>query len=355
MAGEKTEKATPKKRAEARKKGGGVARSPDLTGAVVMLVGLFALHTFGGKLVAQCRDTMDWALRLIAHPDVVTSRGLSSVILTVAQHVALAVLPVVGACAVAAIVVNVAMVRPKPTLHALRPDPKRLNPMTGFKNIYGPNSLFEGGKSIVKLLAVGSIVALALIPMIPSMGGMIGMTPEQLASAIASDLFGIAIRAAIAYLLIGIIDLVYQRYKTEKSLKMDKQEVKEEAKQQQLPAEVRAAMRRRQMQNARARMMAAVPEADVVVTNPTHYAVALKYDGSNPAPIVVAKGVDLVAARIRELATEADVPLVPDPPLARALHASVEVGHQIPEELFGAVAQVLAFVYRMAGRRRAAA
>jgi flagellar biosynthetic protein FlhB len=167
--------------------------------------------------------------------------------------------------------------------------------------------------------------------------------------------FGIGIRAAAAYLVIGIVDMIWQAHRTEKSMRMDKQEVKDEAKQQTLPAEVRGAMRRRQMQNSRARMMAAVPEADVVVTNPTHYAVALKYDGTNPAPEVVAKGVDLVAARIRELATDAGVPIVPDPPLARALHASVEVGHQIPEELFGAVAQILAFVYRMAGKKRAAA
>jgi flagellar biosynthetic protein FlhB len=355
VAGEKTEKATPKKRAEARKKGGGVARSQDLTGAVVMLVGLFTIHTFGGKLVAHCRDTMDWTLRLIGHPEIVSERGLPSVIMTVLQHVALAVLPIVGACAIAAIVVNVAMVRPKPTMHALRPDAKRLNPLTGFKNIYGPNSLFEGGKSILKVVAVGAIVAMALIPMLPSLGGMIGMTPEQLGSAIVGDVYGIAMRASVAYLVIGIIDIVYQRYRTEKSMKMDKQEVKDEAKQQALPAEVRGAMRRRQMQNSRARMMAAVPEADVVVTNPTHYAVALKYDGTNPAPEVVAKGVDLVAARIRELATDAGVPIVPDPPLARALHASVEVGQQIPEELFGAVAQILAFVYRMAGKRTRAA
>jgi flagellar biosynthetic protein FlhB len=355
VAGEKTEKATPKKREEARKKGGGVARSQDLTGAVVMLVGLTAIHAFGGKLVAHCRETMDWTLHLIAHPDVVSARGLPWVIMTVLQHVALAILPIVGACAIAAIVVNVAMVRPKLSMHGLRMDAKRLNPVTGFKNIYGPNSLFEGGKSILKLLAVGTIVAIALIPMIPSLGGMIGMTPQQLCSAIVGDIYGIGMRAAVAYLLIGIIDIVYQRYRTEKSMKMDKQEVKEEAKQQALPAEVRGAMRRRQMQNSRARMMAAVPEADVVVTNPTHYAVALKYDGSNPAPEVVAKGVDLVAARIRELATDAGVPIVPDPPLARALHASVEVGHQIPEELFGAVAQILAFVYRMAGKRQRAA
>jgi flagellar biosynthetic protein FlhB len=136
---------------------------------------------------------------------------------------------------------------------------------------------------------------------------------------------------------------------------MDKQEIKDEAKSQQLPAEVRGAIRRRQMHNARARMMAAVPEADVVITNPTHYAVALKYDGTSPAPKVLAKGMDHVALRIRELAAEAGVPVVPDPPLARSLHASVEVGEQIPEALFEAVAQVLAYVYRVAGRRRALA
>src|SRR3954453_20754960 len=137
-----------------------------------------------------------------------------------------------------------------------------------------------------------------------------------------------------------------------KQLKMDKQEVKDEAKQQQLPPEVRNALRRRQMAAARARMMADVPTADVVVTNPTHYSVALRYDGTAPAPQVVAKGQDLVALKIREIAAEHGVAVVPDPPLARSLHATVEVGQQIPEELFQAVAQILAYVYRVAGRRR---
>jgi flagellar biosynthetic protein FlhB len=147
---------------------------------------------------------------------------------------------------------------------------------------------------------------------------------------------------------------VWQRHRHEKQLKMDLQEVKEEHKQQQLPAEVRMAMRRRQHSAARARMMGAVPEADVVVTNPTHFAVALKYDGTKTAPEVVAKGQDLLALRIREIAREHGVPIVPDPPLARSLHKSVEVGRQIPEELFAGVAQVLAYVYRVAGRRSAA-
>ena len=165
---------------------------------------------------------------------------------------------------------------------------------------------------------------------------------------------GIAQRAAFAYLLIGVADFFWQRYRHEKSLKMDKQEVKEESKEQSLPAEVRSAQRRRAMQMSRARMMDAVPEADVVVTNPTHFSVALKYDDGKLAPEVVAKGQDLVALKIREIAREHGVPVVPDPPLARGLYASVEVGQAIPEELFAAVAQVLAFVYRTASRKAAA-
>ncbi len=136
---------------------------------------------------------------------------------------------------------------------------------------------------------------------------------------------------------------------------MTKQQVKDETRQYGVSAEVRAALRRRQMQLARSRMMAAVPDADVVVTNPTHFAVALRYDGTRTAPEVVAKGQDLVAAQIRRIAEENDVPIVPDPPLARALHQSTEVGQMIPEELYAAVARVLAFVYRLAGRRRLAA
>ena len=135
---------------------------------------------------------------------------------------------------------------------------------------------------------------------------------------------------------------------------MEKQEIKDEHKQQELPAEVRGQQRRRAMELARARMMDAVPTADVIVTNPTHFSVALRYSAEHPAPVVVAKGQDLLALRIRELARERGIAVVPDPPLARALYANVDIGKQIPEELFQAVAQLLAYVYRIAGRRAAA-
>src|SRR2546421_338984 len=178
--------------------------------------------------------------------------------------------------------------------------------------------------------------------------------PQELSGQLTHTISGLARRAAVAYLLIGLADFAYQKRRHLKSLRMDKQEVKEEAKQQQLPPEVRSALRRRQMAAARARMMAAVPTADVVVTNPTHYSVALRYDGSAPAPEVLAKGQDLVALKIRELAAEHGVPVVGDPPLARSLYASVEVGQQVPEELYEAVAQLLAFVYRVAAQRKMA-
>ncbi len=291
------------------------------------------------------------AFALIATPDVVNARGLGPLISSQATAAGLAAAPVILTCVAAAVLINVIQVGGKPHMQALKPDPKRLNPISGFKNIYGPNALFEGAKSIFKVAAVGAVTALGVLPKLDQFAALVGMPPAELMPTLAHMVLGIAQRAGIAYLLIGIVDYGYQRYRTEKSLKMGKQEVKEEHKSSELPAEVRGAIRRRQMQAARARMMADVPTADVVVTNPTHFAVALRYDAEKAAPEVVAKGADLIAQKIRELAAESGVPVIADPPLARSLHGAVEVGHQIPEELYQAVASLLAYVYRTARRR----
>jgi flagellar biosynthetic protein FlhB len=354
MAGahDKTEKATPKRREEARKKGQ-VAKSQDLNGAMVMIAGLFALAIAGGAIAGRMQHAMTETLGQVADPTVVDRQGIGKLLMGALTDTGLAVAPVAGACLVAGVLASVIQVGFKPSAKAAAPDPKRINPLKGLKQIFSPNSLVEGGKSLVKVGIIGAIVAAALVPILPGMGAMVGMTPTQLVGELISTIMGIAQRAAIAYLVIGVADVAWQKHRHEKSLKMDKQEVKEEHKQQQVPPEVRMAMRRRQASAARARMMGAVPEADVVVTNPTHYAVALKYDGKKAAPEVVAKGQDLLALRIREIAKEHGVPIVPDPPLARSLHKSVEVGRQIPEELFAGVAQVLAYVYRIAGRRAA--
>src|SRR4051794_18524579 len=354
MAGEKTEAPTPKRLEEARKKGQ-VAKSADLNGAVVMLAGLLTIGAAGGRIVGHLREAMLGSLGQIANPEVVSVAGLGELLTRTGGHLAGAMLPVAGSCLAAALLVNVGQVGFKPNLSLLKPDPKKLNPVNGFKQIYGKHALVELAKNLVKVSVVAGIVAAALLPQISTFAGMVGIAPAELSSHLVDQISALAKRAGIAYLVIGLADFAYQKRKMLKQLRMDHQEVKDESKQQQLPPEVRSALRRRQMSAARARMMAAVPTADVVVTNPTHFSVALKYDGTSPAPEVVAKGQDLVALKIREMAAEHGVPVVPDPPLARSLHATVEVGQQVPEELYEAVAQLLAFVYRVAAQRRAIA
>lgn len=352
MASDKTEKATPRKRDEARKQGQ-VARSADLNGAAVMLVGILAIGALGAGIVARLGTLMADTLRQTSDPSVVDRAGLGPLLSNAGMDVLRAAGPIALACCLTGVVLSVLQVGFKPSLKALKPDPKRLNPVSGAKNIFGKNMPVEAGKALAKLIVVGGIVALTLQPRIAQMGAMVGVPPQTIGSSLVGLVRQIAIRAAAVYLLIGLGDFAWQRRRLSKNLMMDKHEVKEEHKQHQLPPEVRAAMRRRQLAAARTRMMQAVPTADVVVTNPTHFSVALKYDPALAAPEVVAKGQDLVALRIRELAAEHGVPVVPDPPLARALHASVEVGRQIPEELFHGVALVLAFVYRRRGRAAA--
>jgi flagellar biosynthesis protein FlhB len=350
---DKTEKATPKKREEARKKGQ-VARSVELNGAVVLMAALMILPAIAPTVLEQTATAARNALSLVSDPSLVSQQGIWTLLERIAVPAALAVAPIAFGCMAAGVVINVLQVGWKPTLGVVKPDPKKLNPVNGFKNLLGPRAGVETVKSLLKVCAVGAIVLQALMSRLDELGALIGMPPVALMPELASQVLHIAQRGAAAYLVIALLDYAYQRYKHDKDLRMDKQEVKDEYKQQSTPAEVRSAMRRRQMQAANRRMMDAVPTADVVVTNPTHYAVALRYLPDKGAPEVVAKGVDHVAAKIRAAAREAGVPLVPDPPLARSLHAAVEIGHVIPEELYHAVAQVLAYVYRMAAKRKAA-
>ncbi len=356
MAGEdRTEKATPKHREKARKQGQ-IAHSSDLNGALVLIAGIVTIAALGPHIAQSIGDCMRAMLAEIAHPHAVTSAaGLNQLLKIGLTTMALTVGPVAGACLVAAILGSLAQVGFRPHLQAPKIDPHRISPMKGAKNIFGPNVLFETGKATTKVLLVAGVAAISLLPDIGGLASKVGIPPLALGGLAGGSALGVGERAAFAYALIGLIDYAWQRRRNEKAMRMTKQEVREEVRQHNISAELKGAQRRRQMQAARARMMAAVPTADVVVTNPTHYAVALRYDGSRPAPEVVAKGKDLIAAQIRKVATEHGVPIVPDPPLARALHGSVEIGQVVPAELYIAVARVLAFVYRVAGRKRAAA
>jgi flagellar biosynthesis protein FlhB len=351
---ERTEKATPKHRQRAREKGQ-VARSPDLSGSLVLIAGLLALSVMGPKIVESGATTFRETLRDVATPAHATSAaGISELMHTALSTIVLAVVPVAGACLLAGLLGGVAQVGFKPTAQALKFDFRRINPSAGARNLFGPNAIFEALKAIVKVAVVGLVAGLAVLPGLTTLAAKVGMQPDALGALMGASALSIAQHAAMAYLVIGLLDYAWRRHRHEKQLRMTKQEVKEETRQYSISAEVKTAQRRRQMQAARARMMAAVPKADVVVTNPTHYAVALLYDGSHTAPLLVAKGKDLIAAQIRRVAEENDVPVISNPPLARALHSSTEIGQMIPRELYAAVAQVLAFVYRLAGRRRLA-
>jgi flagellar biosynthesis protein FlhB len=351
-AADRTEKATPKRRADARRKGQ-VARSIDLNGALLLAVGFAVLMITLPRIGSTSAQMMRESLLAIGDPRVVTRDGLAKLLGSGALTVALSVAPVALACLAAGLVVNVAQVGWKPSTQALKPQPARINPLSGAKNVFGPRGLVEGLKGLLKVVAVGGVLAVLLFPSMEELASLVGLPPELLGAEIVRYIRTIAIWGSVAYIVIGIADVFYQRHAHEKALKMSKDEVKREAKDQDVPPEVRGRLRQKQREHARARMMGAVPTADVVVTNPTHYAVALRYDGASPAPELVAKGKDLIAARIREIAAEHGVPIVEDPPLARSLHRHVDVGEQIPESLFQAVAQVLAFVYRHARKRAA--
>jgi flagellar biosynthetic protein FlhB len=354
MAGDnRTEKATPKKREEARKKGQ-VAKSADLNGAVVLLASLLALSAFGPGILERVGDATRRILALVATPSVVEREGIGPVLAEAGEATLRAVAPIAVVCLIAGVIISVLQVGLKPSAHALKPDPKRINPKNGAKQIFGPHALFETAKTVIKVVVVGAIAGFAVLPQLQELAALVGMPPVVLVPKLAGMVLAIAQRAAVAYLLIAIADFIYQRWRHEKSLKMDKEEVKREHKQQELPAEVKGMQRRRAMEMARARMMDAVPTADVVVTNPTHFSVALRYSSEALAPVVVAKGQDHVALRIRKLAAEHGVMVVPNPPLARTLHASVDVGKMIPEDLYQAVAELLAYVYRVNSRAVAA-
>jgi flagellar biosynthesis protein FlhB len=356
MAGEeRTEKATPKRREEARKRGD-VAHSSDLSGALVLLAGVMTIALLGPHIAESVGNFMRAVIADTSHPQsAFSAAGLKELFKAAIDTVALTAGPIAGACLLAAVLGGVAQLRGRPSLQAPKVDFKRISPLAGAKKIFGPNAFFETGKAVGKVAAVGAVAAISLLPDVSGLAAKVGIPPLSLGALSGQAALSVAERAGLAYLLIGLLDYAWQWRKHERDLRMTKQEVREEARQQNVSNEVKQALRRRQMQAAKARMMAAVPDADVVITNPTHFAVALKYDGSKPAPEVIAKGQDFIAAQIRKVASENEVPIVPDPPLARALHSSCEIGQVVPAELYVAVAKVLAFVYRLAGRARLAA
>ncbi|HPT97582.1 MAG TPA: flagellar biosynthesis protein FlhB [Armatimonadota bacterium] len=350
MAGERTEAATPKHRQEARKRGQ-VARSHDLTAGIALTTGFAVLIASQGFF----RQTLESAFRLayadLHRPDKV----FNSIFLWMAPIVrqgAVALAPICAATALAALATQLAQVGFLVSSQAVRFDLNRINPLEGIKRLVTMRTAVELLKGIVKCLILGGIIAHWTYRQRLAFMELAGLPVSVGVAAFADLCRGLATRVCVALLAIGAIDYFYQRFEYNRSLRMTKQQVKEEYREQEGDPQLKARVRQIQREMARRRMVQDVAAADVVITNPTHLAVALRYDPEkHAAPVVVAKGRLLLAEKIRTIARRHHVPIVRNPPLARALYRMVKVGHTIPETLFRAVAEVLAFIYRTYGRK----
>ena len=348
MSGERTEKATPRRRNEARDEGR-VARSQEVNSALVLGVTFAALALTAPSTGDRLHLVFTTTMARVAAPDL-TAETVGDLAAEWLRTVGLLCLPLLLAAAVAGLLASVVQNRPTLRTKALKPDLKRLNPLKGIKQWFSPQSGVELAKGILKIVVVGAAATAVIWPQLPQLVGL-GTRPPSVIAAYAGSLVLRLAFAVIGILVpLGIADLVYQRRRHEKSLRMTKDEVKQEHRQQDVAPEIKNAIRRRAAEMARRRQLGDVPSADVIVTNPTHFAVALRYGKDVAAPRVIAKGADLLALRIREIGAEHDVTIVENPPLARALFAQCEVGDEIPGELFGAVAEVLAFVFRTSRR-----
>ena len=346
---EKTEQATPKRKEEARKKGQ-VARSAELSSVAILAVSLGALWSLGGYMYNRIRllmvEVFTNGLSIELDPVTVKSHlftWLSAFVGIVAPMMILLV--------VAAIVVNIAQVGVLISGQALMPKGERISPLSGIKRIFSKKGLVELAKGLFKVAIVAHLTYLTISSETVRMVGFMDMEVWQIFGISGGMILTLGFRVVLLLLLLAILDYAFQRWDYEKNLRMTRQEVREEVKQQEGDPLIRSRIRALQREMSQRRMMDDVSQADVVVTNPTHIAVALKYDPSGmDAPVMLAKGQRLVAERIKELARQANVPLVENKPLARALFKAVQVGQEIPEDLFRATAEVLAFVFGLKRR-----
>ncbi len=343
---ERTEQATPKRRADARKKGD-VPRSRELTMTGVMLTGAGALLLLSRPMGGALLDAFSGGL-VIDRNLIFDDQYLPAAFAGLAAAGLKSILPM-AVILLLAVFLSAALIGGWSfSLQAVAPKPERLNPVKGMKRVFSANSLNELIKALAKFSLVGAI---AVTWLWWSVDDLLALGRQPIGTAIGESLWICGVSLLIAstgLIIITAFDVPFQLWQYNKKLKMTRQEVRDEFKETEGRPEVKSRIRTLQQQVAQRRMMEELPKADVVITNPTHFAVALKYDEvTMDAPRVIAKGKDLLAARIREVATEHKVPLFSAPPLARALYRSTEIGQEIPAKLYTAVAQVLAYIYQL--------
>lgn len=348
--GEKTEPATTKKLDDARKEGN-VAKSKDIVSAVALLTSFVVLKVTIGNIGTGLMGIYTLAynrIALFANPgsDEINYNSVVSIAKDMAIEGFKLVIPIFALMFIIAFVGDLVQVKWKITAKPLQPKASKINPLKGFKRIFSMQSVVNFAKS----LALVTIISFMVFQTIKTKRGVLFnlyeiSLPEAL-GVIGNLVFSIAIKICAVYLIVGVADFTYQKIKFKNDMMMTKQEVKDEFKDAEGDPKIKGQIKQRMRQASMRRMMQDLPNADVVITNPTHFAVALKYEsGKNEAPVVLAKGEDYLAQKIKEKARENNIEIVENKPLARALYANVDVGQEIPEELYQAVAEVLAYVY----------
>ncbi len=348
--GEKTEPATDKKKTDARKEGQ-VAKSRELNGAVSLFAMFLVLKIFIGTMGMSFIEVFSAAYNRIPEMTVIfdgriIAMDYAGVMNQIILKVLLMLLPFLAAAFAVAFVVDLVQVKWSPTAKPLKPKFNKLNPVNGFKKLFGVDKLIELLKSLVKLLIIGYMAYSTLKDQAAQLFLLYDMELVGALKLFGDIVINMALRISAVYLIIGIVDYAYQKHKFNEDLKMTKQEVKDEWKNSEGDPQIKGKQRQRMQEASRRRMMQDIPKADVVITNPTHFAVAIKYDPEvAPAPYVLAKGEDFLAARIKDEAARLNIDIVENKPLARMLYYNVDLGAMIPPELYSTVAEILAVIY----------
>lgn len=350
--GEKTEEATPKKLKDARGEGQ-VAKSADLVTAC-MLLGLFlilkiAIGYVGNNFLGVFKESYGNISKVEA--EVFDSNMAHSYVFYGLGQILLTSFPFYIVAFVLAFIVNLVQVKWRPTSKTLKPKFNKLSPISGMKRLFSKDKIMELLKSIAKVFVLGYVVIDTLKDKWSFLFELYNVSLNQAIALIGDTIINLGLKISLFFMVIAFVDFAYQKYKFKNDMKMTKQEVKDEYKNSEGDPQIKGKIRQKMRESSQRRMMQSLPEADVVITNPTHLAVAIKYDKEvSSAPIVIAKGADFLANKIKDTARENKIEIVENKPLARMLYYNVEIGQEIPEELYQMVAEVLAYVYEVQGK-----
>lgn len=347
---EKTEKATPKKKQDARKKGQ-VPVSKELNASFSLLMAFVAIDFLKGYMGTHMMNIMAVISNSASHESLDTifyEQGIYEFLGYIFQEILLISIPILVIVMISGTLVSFAQVGSLFSLDPIKPKFSKINPLKGMKNLFSMRSIVEFAKSVLKSAIMLAIAFDYVNKQIPTMISTFDLNPINILAVMWDIVFNIGIRCSLVLFVIAIFDYAYKRWQNEKDLRMSKKEIKDEYKEMEGDPQLKAKIKEKQREFAMSRMMQEVPSADVVITNPTHFAVAIRYEsGVSEAPMVIAKGQDLIAKNIKRIAGENEVPIVENKPLARTLFATVEVGEPISPELYEAVAEVLAYVYKL--------